>query len=242
MTPEQATAAPGVDLRLAQAAAALDSSVSVCSSSADPACPGGDWCAVVAISDEVVALTVGDVSGHGRAPTGTMAVLRNAVLRAIHDVRVPSAILAILNEAALRHGDGTLATAIVALVDHRRRTLSFSNAGHPPPLLLSGDRYVFLGSGYADLPLGVFELSHATDYVVTLPADSLLLLYTDGLSEHNRDPVRGEMELVEAARAAIAADSRNLARDVMRDVFARGRGDDDAAVIALRTMPRCGPL
>lgn len=242
MTSEQASATSAADLRLAQAAAALDSSVSVCSFPADPAYKGGDWCAVVAISEEVVALTIGDVAGHGRAPTGAMAFLRATALRAIRDVKVPSAILAILNDAALRRGDGTLATAIVALVDHRRRTLSFSNAGHPPPLLLSGDRHAFLRSASADLPLGVFESSDASDYVVTLPADSLLLLYTDGISEHNRDAIRGEFDLVDAARAAFAADSPNIARDVARRVFARGRGRDDATAIALRTMPRCGLL
>jgi hypothetical protein len=48
--------------------------------------------------------------------------------------------------------------------------------------------------------------------------------------------IRGELELVDAARAAFAADSFNLARDVARRVFASGRRHDDAAAIALRTI------
>ena len=39
----------------------------------------GDWCEVIAISEQAVALTVGDVSGHGEAVAGTMAAMRASV-------------------------------------------------------------------------------------------------------------------------------------------------------------------
>ncbi|MGB8265446.1 MAG: PP2C family protein-serine/threonine phosphatase [Candidatus Velthaea sp.] len=210
------------------------------SSAAGRARHGGDWCEVVPVSEHAVVLSVGDVAGHGAAVAGTMAVMRESLLRAIHDIHVPSDILSAINGTALRHGGGALVTAIVALVDSRRRTLTFASAGHPPPLMSTGDRHAFLAHLPADLPLGVFPYHRAANYVLTLPSDALLVLYTDGITEHDRDPVRGEAELVEATRVVYARPELHAARAIADHVLAKKRGTDDAATIALRMMPAGG--
>ena len=104
---------------------------------------GGDWCDVVAIAADTVAFTVGDVSGHGAGVAGTMATMRTSVLRRIQDIRVPSEILSLANDTAFNDGDGTIVTAVVAFLNCRQRTLTFANAGHPPPLLVTGDGQAF---------------------------------------------------------------------------------------------------
>lgn len=222
-------------LALASAASAFYASVSVCSSSADGAPAGGDWCEVLALSEHVDVLTIGDVSGHGASVADVMVTMRDAVLRACRDTHVPSDVLANVNALALTRTEGRLVSAIVAVLDHREHTLTFANAGHPPPLLLNGDVSAFLEGPVGDLPLGVFPTYHAADYVIALPRDALLVLYTDGITEHNRDPIMGERELLAGARLAYARTDLNLARMIAQHVFASGRGKDDAATMALRT-------
>jgi serine phosphatase RsbU (regulator of sigma subunit) len=177
---------------------------------------GGDWCEVVEMSDELVALTVGDVSGHGKAVAPTMAAIHVRVMRAIQHMRDPAAVLSVANEFAFNYGDGVIVTAIVAFLNRRLHTLTFANAGHPPPLLLSRECQAFLEHSPADLPLGLYAQ------------------YTDGITEHSRDPVRGEEELSEAARHVYDRPEGDDARGIAREVFRTGSSHDDAAVLVVR--------
>jgi len=231
---------PSNETVLPQAQPALELCVSVWSSPAGAAQAGGDWCDVFAISEHVLGLTVGDVSGHGGEVAGMMGAMRTAVLRAMHHVNVPSEVLALANAVALSQarGAGVIVTAIVAILDQRGPTLTFANAGHPPPLMLTSEGHAFLRHAPADLPLGIFRNYRAADYVVALPSDALLVLYTDGITEHDRDPVAGEIELIEAARLVHAQPNLDAARAIARQVLRRTRGDDDAAAIGLRMTPR----
>ncbi len=195
---------------------------------------GGDWSDAVVISDDAFALTIGDVTGHGEPAFGTMEIVRASFLRGIHANAEPSEILSAANSVAYSIRGGVIVTAIVAIVNRRLRTLTFANAGHPAPLMMTPILHGFLTHAKADLPLGIGPAYRATSYVVALPDDSLIVLYTDGITEHKRDSVRGERELVEACRAAYDCPAPDLAASIARRVFQRGRGRDDAAVTALR--------
>ncbi len=212
-----------------------DASVATWSSPAGGAIAGGDWCDVLPISKRFVGLTIGDVSGHGPRVAGTMGIMRAAVLRAMRKSYLPADILAIANGVAAERCGGVVVTAIVATFDRTSGALTFANAGHPPPLLLTPDEQRFLERPPANIPLGVFPGYRARDFEVTLGGDSLAVFYTDGITEHLRDPIHGELELVEAARFVHGRPHLDAASAIAEHVLAGGRGDDDAAAIALRT-------
>jgi serine phosphatase RsbU (regulator of sigma subunit) len=213
---------------------ALPWNVSLINSPAGSARIGGDWCDVVGISDDELAITIGDVSGYGEPASETMEIMRASVLLGIHANGDPSEILSAANTVAYARQNGVIVTAIVAFVSRRLQTLTFANAGHPPPLMMTRTLHGFLTRPVGDLPLGIWPTHHAADYVVALPGDALIVLYTDGITEHDRDLLNGERRLVEACRAAYACQEPDLARCIAGHVFQRGRGHDDAAVTALR--------
>jgi len=215
-------------------------SVAVWNSPAGGALAGGDWCDVLLMSDRFVGLTIGDVSGHGARVAGTMGIMRAAVLRAMRKSYVPSDVLSIANGVAVERCGGVVVTAIVATFDRKSHTLTFANAGHPPPLLLTRGEQRFLQMSPANIPLGIFSAYRAEDYEVTLVDDALAVFYTDGITEHARDPIAGELELVEAARYVHGRPHVDAAGAIALHVLARGRGDDDAAAIVLRTLPAEG--
>jgi serine phosphatase RsbU (regulator of sigma subunit) len=198
---------------------------------------GGDWCDIVSVSDDVLALTIGDVSGHGEPASETMELLRAVVVEAVRETRIPSQILAKANSLAYARADGLIATAIVAFLDRRRRTFTFANAGHPAPLLVTGTGPAFLTKSPGDLPLGIFPWHRSAAYVIPLPADALITLYTDGVIEHKRDLIHGELELARACRRVHERMESDAARSIAERVFRNGRGTDDAAVVAVRTAP-----
>jgi serine phosphatase RsbU (regulator of sigma subunit) len=219
--------------------AAFDTILTVWNSPLGGAQSGGNWCEAFALSEHVTVLTIGDVSGHGKSVAEPMVEMRAAIVRTIREIRIPSDVLAVVNSVACSYGkgDGAITTAIVAIIDRRFGTLAFANAGHPPPPVLTKDGHAFLQHPPADVPLGIFSKYVAADYVVALPVDALVVFYTDGITEHRRDPVRGEDDLVAAARVVHGLPELNAARAIARRVFRTKRGADDAAALAVRTLP-----
>jgi serine phosphatase RsbU (regulator of sigma subunit) len=207
-------------------------------SAAGDAHDGGDWCETGALPGANIALSIGDVAGHGAAVAARKRAIRGAIVHAMHRMRIPSDVLAIANGTAHSDGSEAIVTAIVAFIDVASRTLTFANAGHPPPLLVTAGNARFLTRLHADVPLGVFATHGAADIELELPAEVLVVFYTDGVTERERDPIAGERDLIAAARAAYERPQAPAANAIAGHVFADCRGTDDAAILTIRTGAR----
>jgi GAF domain-containing protein/anti-sigma regulatory factor (Ser/Thr protein kinase) len=198
---------------------------------------GGDWYDAVAVDDDMTMFMIGDVTGHDMRAAAKMGQLRS-LLRAFawsHD-ESPSALLSLLDKA--NSGLGLLAsgTAVVARLERvpGAYQLTWSTAGHPPPLVLRQDGNVERLSVLPDMMLGVRPTSKRTDHVTTLYPGDTLLLYTDGLAEQRGttpDQWLNRLQktlgmLGDTATAALPVTLvRRLASDDQRD---------DVAVLAVR--------
>ncbi len=152
----------------------------------------------------------------------TMSAMHACIMRAVRHIHDPAAVLSVANEFAFNYNEGVIVTALVAFLNRRLHTMTFANAGHPPPLLLSSDCHAFLEHPPADLPLGIYSQYSAASYVVALPLDAFIVFYTDGITEHRAEPVRGERELAEAARLVYDRPASDDARAIARErSFAR---------------------
>ncbi|HYL26547.1 MAG TPA: SpoIIE family protein phosphatase, partial [Candidatus Nitrosotalea sp.] len=101
----------------------------------DEADVGGDWFDAFALADGRVAVSVGDVAGHGLEAAVIMGEMRQAIRTAAIAAPDPAAVLDQVNRmVALREGVG-MVTAIFGVYDPASSLLTYSSAGHPPPLL-----------------------------------------------------------------------------------------------------------
>jgi sigma-B regulation protein RsbU (phosphoserine phosphatase) len=92
-------------------------------------------------------------------------------------------------------------TAFHGILDASNRTLSYSNAGHNPPLLINaGGETRFIEQG--EQPLGMFRDTRYHEYHLTLEPGDVMVLYTDGVTEaQNPEGVEfGRDRLVEAVK------------------------------------------
>jgi len=216
---------------------ALDGTVHRWSSPADGASRGGDWCEAVWLNSDAIVMTIGDVAGHGEPAGETMEAMRVSILQALLAKAAPSDALSAANDTAFALGDdGVIVTAIAATLDRRQGTLTFANAGHPPPIVMTAGGHGFAAKPLGDLPLGAFAKHHCSDFVLAVPDDALIVFYTDGITEHDRDVFRGEEELIAACRSIYGVPVPDVARAVANHVLRNVRGDDDAAVLALRSI------
>lgn len=209
---------------------------------------GGDWYDAISPPDpahpdrRTVVVTVGDIVGHALHAATIMGQTRSMLRQAAcdHPGGPPSRIFTAFEDANHAVGLDAAGTAVLAqLTRHPGQdgwTMRWTNAGHPPPILITPDGHAELLDdhdatfGYRHLGIpGRARRDHHRD----IPPGSLLVVYTDGLVERrDRD--------IDAGIAALL--------DLLRDIHTARPGDisttlttrlaphaaDDVAVLAVR--------
>ncbi|MFI9530807.1 SpoIIE family protein phosphatase [Micromonospora rosaria] len=198
---------------------------------------GGDWYDVVVTGAGALSLVIGDVTGHDLHAAAQMSQLRSMLRGYLIDRHEPpSALLRRLDQANFALGARTIATALVAHLTHgdgEPVTVSWSNAGHPAPLVVAPDGGVHPLTGRDPL-LGVTRLTHRTTRSTVLPPGATLLLHTDGLLERrDRSPDEMTVRLRRVLAGHATAPLDDLVDGVLAAVPATDH-EDDVALLALR--------
>jgi phosphoserine phosphatase RsbU/P len=189
------------------------------------------------LDDTHVAISIGDVCGKGLPAALVMSHLQ-ASLRAFASPQAsPQAVVTAINGALCRHGDlQRFVTLFYGVYDTESRVLSFSNAGHNPPVLLRRDGSIArLSTG--GTVTGVFEEATYEAGAVRLVPGDRLVLFTDGVTEAS-SPERtefGDDRLLETLRRAEGLDAEGVLDCVFADVraFSRSSLQDDATAVVL---------
>ena len=143
----------------------------------------GDYYDWVRIYDDQIGLVIADVSGKGVPAALLMAFLRASLRAATHIGYSPHISMAKVNyllwESIERN---QFVTAFYAILDVTNKTLTYTNAGHNPPVLLKQNGDVsFIERG--SIPLGMFRDTRYHEYYLTMEPGDVLMLYTDGATE-----------------------------------------------------------
>ncbi|MGW3245558.1 SpoIIE family protein phosphatase [Streptomyces sp. NPDC001070] len=200
---------------------------------------GGDWYDAFPLTDGATALAIGDVVGHDLDAASGMAQVRN-MLRAFawSHPESPGAVVTQLDQAVMHIAEVPMATMILARLtsaDDGLWRLRWTNAGHPPPLLVNHDgRTRFLAEGHGIL-LGTGSTRPRDDAVVTLPPRATLVLYTDGLVESPRHSIDDGLDQLRKHAASLARRPLDSFSDSLLDRVRPQDNDDDVAFLALRT-------
>ena len=198
----------------------------------DEAEVGGDWYDAFTLPDGRVAITMGDVAGHGLEAATVMGEVRQSLRTMSVNETSPAAVLQHINSVInLRKSIG-MVTAIFAYYEPQTRELTYAVAGHPPPVLtiVGGFSGLLPGGG---MPLGVDHDIEAADWTLTLPPRSCVIFYTDGMTEYSRDVLAGEERLLEASIRAFEHDPENPAIALQERIFDAAVNRDDAATLTL---------
>ena len=194
---------------------------------------GGDWYDFIPMDKGRWGLVLADVSGKGTAAALLMSATRGILRSLVEAACTPGEVLAKLNRLLVEDFPaGRFVTMVYAVLDPVKRTLTFANAGHLQPLLMTGTSGQFLDVERG-IPLGL-GLGDFSEVEVKLPIDSRLVFYSDGITEaeNQTDEEYGLTRLQEHFLRADAS-AESLLDDVRS--FADGSGlRDDASVILVK--------
>jgi serine phosphatase RsbU (regulator of sigma subunit) len=206
---------------------------------------GGDWYDAFLSPGGAVTVAVGDVTGHDRTAAAVAGQLRN-MLRGIVcalDGGDPAEVLGTLDRALRDTGGSALATAVVARIERGgpaedASTFTWSNAGHPPPLLIQPDGAATLLERPSDLLLGVDPGVARQRGSVLLRPGATVVFYTDGLIEHRDATLDDGLARLLATAPDLAA---RPVSEVCDQLLSRLEPEltDDIALLVLRLREEC---
>ncbi len=195
---------------------------------------GGDYFDVVQLDEDRLGICVGDVSGKGLTASLLMANLQAAFRAYATPEATPAAVCAKLNAFVCGNvASDKFITFFYAIVDVRRRTLVYENAGHCPALLLHAASSPDSLCGQGGV-LGVDPEWTYADSTKQLVSGDRLLFFTDGVTEaENQQAVEFGAERIVEVAGPSGSSAAETKRRVMEEVakFCNGEFRDDVTLV-----------
>jgi len=202
---------------------------------------GGDYFDFIPLPHGLVAVVMGDVSGHG-----VSAALVSAMAKAAFSILCPrlfdrpEEILLLINKALLTQlKRAKMMTCFLGILDPQNDCIICSNAGQTYPLLVGPDGKVSV-IRLPSNPLGVRTKMTSSRQVVSLKG-SVFVLYSDGLVEALNDQrkVFGYDAIGTAVGKAVASKNPDILGNVLgqvRDYTGSVPWGDDATMVVIRSL------
>jgi len=197
----------------------------------------GDWYDLVdLVGGHRIGVAVGDVVGHGLAAAGVMGQLRSALSAASRVAEGPAEALNVLGRYANVVDGAESATAVTTFIDFDEHTITYSSAGHPPPILVHADGRIEFLDRATDPPLDARPDPIPRPEACTRYAEgATLVLYTDGLIERRREDIdTGLARLADSLARHRTDDPERLADAVLLELLPPGGATDDTALVIVR--------
>ncbi len=204
---------------------------------------GGDFFDIIAISDTLCGLCICDVMGHGVRAGLLTAVIRGVVQEACvtaeHSGKVLSEVNRNLTPLVASTGQPIFATAFFAIIDTKNKTLTYSNAGHPAPLLVrkSEGKIDQLSLVDPEPATGLIEDFQYSHHTIAFNASDIIIGYTDGIIEaaNPAGTQFTETRLINLIKNNTTLDLASLLNKVIEETqnfSAKHEFDDDICIVA----------
>jgi PAS domain S-box-containing protein len=202
---------------------------------------GGDYYDFIFLDNHRVAIGLGDVSGKGLAASLVMANLQATIRSLALFDDDPKDCLEKANKLLFRSTDSrTFVSLFYGILDTRRNTLSYANAGQDMPILFSqsGKTRLLRTRGIA---LGMKENVAYEEEEISISPEDRILIYSDGISEAMNEALEEFGE--ERVQKIVQYNIEDTAGSVVEKIFAavgahvdNAPQSDDMTVVFLRRV------
>jgi sigma-B regulation protein RsbU (phosphoserine phosphatase) len=188
-------------------------------------------------------IAIGDVVGHGIPAALLMANLHASLRSHTQYARDLPETISRVNDAICESTDIThYITLFCGILDPVTGSFTYVNAGHPFPIQIAGlpesnGQPIKLAEG--GIPIGMMPGASYSSGTTMIPTDSLVFLYTDGVTEaqDEGETMLGEEDLLRFLREVGQASAEQIVDRIRAAVLDHIRNvpqDDDITMVALR--------
>ncbi|EYR62349.1 DNA-binding protein [Actinotalea ferrariae CF5-4] len=196
---------------------------------------GGDWFDVLPLPDGAIGLAVGDVVGHDLRAAASMGQLRSVLRSYAWSGESASRVMGRLDELVQGLGMADMSTCVYLRLEGSR--LTYSRAGHPPPLLRQPNGRVRYLMGALSTPVGVTNLEAMPEEELELPIGATLVIYTDGLVERRDRSLRHGIDALAELLARLPGGlTSTQVRDALVGAMTGPDQEDDICVLVVRRV------
>jgi sigma-B regulation protein RsbU (phosphoserine phosphatase) len=202
---------------------------------------GGDYYDFIHIVEDQWGIAIGDVAGNGIPASLIMAAYRAGLKAEIRNNFAIRAILKKVNNLLYESIErDRYVTAVYGVLDSKNKLLTFSNAGHNPPILrrVNGNLEYLRDGGLA---LGIFPQSEYKESSVFLNSGDILLFYTDGVTEvpNKKNEEFGEERLIDVLNKVEKLSSHKIVKEIISEVRKFGSMaslPDDLTLVSIKAL------
>lgn len=201
---------------------------------------GGDFCDVFDLGDGKIGIAIGDIVGKGLLAAVHVTAARQMIKSyALLDSR-PSVVMSLVNDALCKEitTENDMLTAFYAILDTNTHRLTYSNAGHEPPLIRSSNGDVKTLRLGGPMFFGMCKQHYKQDSL-KLNIGDVFVMVTDGITEarvDNKSELFGTEGIINCLGRNAVASVEEIAVALIEDatLFANGIIRDDIAIIIIK--------
>ncbi|MGD9792497.1 MAG: SpoIIE family protein phosphatase [Acidimicrobiia bacterium] len=192
---------------------------------------GGDWYDAFDLPQGRVGAVIADVAGHGSPAAAAMVQLRNKLRGASFDEPDTAVVMTRLNKMAVR--SHALASRCYLVLDPTHSTVTWTLAGHPPPLLVRPNGETLWLDGPIDSMLGIEPRLAYRHGSTAVSAGDVLVLYTDGLIERRTESIDAGLDRLARTVQRSERDDLEAFCDVLVSMISTDTRADDTCVLVI---------
>jgi len=204
---------------------------------------GGDLSELISVDQGRTVLSIGDASGHGVSASIVMSAVRGAVRALGLDPRTilpAEGVLERVNRALYSITPAhQFMSLLYGVIDTRQKLFTYSNAGHPSPVLMREGGAIMLESH--GMLLGVVADATYGESAMPISSGDTLIAFTDGVSEAmngKRKMFRSD-GIIEVLQANHGASPQVILEAIWSQLESHldgGKGHDDRSLMVVRVQ------
>ena len=170
-----------------------------------------------------------DVSGHGPPAAMVAAAVNMVFSRLANESAKPAAILTQISAEILSLGSNQYLTAALLKLNIHERRIIYANGAHPAPILISEKNEILRlePTGSIIGAQGMEEMEFK-EISIRIPANTRIVLFSDGLTEHKGDAEDdyGEHRLIELLKRTRSRKVEEIVPLIREDVVRHSNGKE----------------
>ena len=203
---------------------------------------GGDFYDYFQIDDDSVALVMADVSGKGVGAALFMTISKIVIKNLLQSKLSPAETMTRANEQLCENNEaGLFVTTWIGIYNSATETLTYTNAGHNPPIIVKKNGEGYYLKGRSGFVLAGMDGVVYKEESISLEKGDELFLYTDGVTEatDSNNQLYGDMRLLDTVKRIYKKTAEEQIMAVYDDIndFIKGAEQfDDITMMAMKIL------